>query len=87
MAKNVDGGGGRRGYVEEEGRWRCGDLAAAAAAAAAGKLHVGNRWTRQGKAAASAAGTVAGTVAARGGAAAVAAVGSPPCPSLSRHLR
>ena len=43
MAKNVDGGGGIRGSVEEEGRWRCGDLAAAAAtAAAAGKLHVGD---------------------------------------------
>ena len=78
MDRNVDGGGGRRGSVEEEGRWRCGDLAAAA-----GKLHVGNQWARQGKA--------AGTAAARDGAAAVAAavaaVGSPPCPSLSSHLR
>ena len=34
MARNVDGGGGGRGSVEEEGRWRCGDLAAAAATAA-----------------------------------------------------
>ena len=58
----------------------------AAAAAAAGRLHADNSWTRQGEAAVSAAGTAA----ARGGAAAAeaaAAVGLLPCPSLSSHLR
>ena len=72
---------------------------AAATAAAAGRLHDVNQGTRQGEAAASAAGTTAarggasaasaaGTAAARGGAAAaVAAIGLPPCSSLSSHLR
>ena len=48
--------------------------------AAAGRLRDDNQRTRQGEAAASAAGTAA----ARGG---VAAVGLPPCSSLSSHLR
>ena len=60
-------------------------------AAVAGELHNVDPGTRQGEAAASAAGTVA----ARRGAAAVAAaeaaaeaaVGLPPCSSLSSHLR
>ena len=56
---------------------------AAATAAAARRLHDVNQGTRQGEAAASAAGTTA----TRGGAAAVAAVGLPPCSSLSSHLR
>ena len=59
-------------------RWWCGNLAAAAA----GRLHDVNQRTRQGEA--------MGTAAARGGAAAVAAVaavGLPPCSSLSSHLR
>ena len=74
--------------VEGKKGWRCRDPAAvAAAAAAAGRLHADNSWTRQGEAAVSAAGTAA----ARGGAAAVAAaeaaVGLLPCSSLSSHLR
>ena len=67
------------------GRWWCSDLAAAAAAA--GELYDVDPGTKQGEAAASAAGTAA----ARRGAAAVvaaeAAVGLPPCSSLSSHLR
>ena len=53
------------------------------AAAAAGGRHDDNPRTKQGEAAASAAGTAA----ARRGAAAEAAVGLPPCSSLSSHLR
>ena len=61
---NEGGGGGGSGPWKGKG-WRCGDMAAAA-----GRLHTGNLRSRQGEAAVSAAGTAA----ARGGAAAVAAV-------------
>ena len=36
MIRNVDGGGGRKGSVEEEGRWH----SVPAAVAVAGRLHV-----------------------------------------------
>ena len=68
-------------------RWWCGDLAAAAVAAATGRLHDVNQRTRQGEAAASAVGTAAARGGAAAVAAAVAAVGLPPCSSLSSHLR
>ena len=75
-----DGGGGAA-------IWRQRRPEAAATAVAARRLHDGNQRTRQGEA----ADTAAGTAAARGGAAAVAAavaaVGLPPCSSLSSHLR
>ena len=61
MIRNVSGGGGRRGSVEEEGRRH-------SVPAAAGRLHAGNTRSRHGEAAVSAAGTAA----AHGGAAAVA---------------
>ena len=66
MIRNVDGGGGRKGSVEEEGRWL-----SVPAAAAAGRLHAGDTRPRQGEAAVSAVGTAA----AGEGAAVEAAVG------------
>ena len=77
-----EGGGGAAVWMW---RRRRRPEAAAAAAAAAEELHDVDPGTKQGEAAASAAGTVA----ARRGAAAVAeaAVGLPPCSSLSSLLR
>ena len=54
---------------------------------AAGGLHDVNLGTKQGEAAASAAGTAAARRGAAAVAAAEAAVGLPPCSSLSSHLR
>ena len=65
MIRNVDGGGGRKGSVEEEGRWL------SVPPAAAGRLHAGDTRLRQGEAAVSAVGTAA----AREGAEVEAAVG------------
>ena len=79
MAGDGDGGGGAAIWRRRRQR----RPEAAATAAAAGRLHDENQRTRQGEA--------ADTAAARGGAAAVAAavaaVGLPPCSSLSSHLR
>ena len=89
VVRRSGGGGGSGGLRRQQQRPE-----AAAMAAAAGRLHDENQRTRQGEAADTAAGTAAarggaaaGTAAARGGAAAVAAVGLPPCSSLSSHLR
>ena len=80
-----DGAGRWRWREWRRGRRWCGDLAAAAAAA--GGLQDDNQGTKQGEAAASAVGTGAARRGAAAVAAAEAAVGLPPCSSLSSHLR
>ena len=67
--------------------WRRRRPEAAVAAAAAGELHDVDPGTKQGEAAAEAAGTAAARRGAAAVAAAEAAVGLPPCSSLSSHLR